>query len=165
LEYFDVDIRTSSFLSRDAGGNYSFSHKSFYEYFVASRVMRNASEDELAAPKASSDRAQSGRTQQLVQLPWKDPQTPSKPQPLKRKYPTEIIRFMQDIASSSLSESTLANSSRLLNALLDIMFNNPQALGEPENSVENGSKDHTIRSPDKVFTLLEGLFKIGRAHV
>lgn len=42
LEYFDVDIRTSAFLSRDASGNYSFSHKSFYEYFVARKVVGDA---------------------------------------------------------------------------------------------------------------------------
>jgi Restriction endonuclease/NACHT domain len=46
LEYFDTDVRTSSFLSRDASGHYSFTHKSFYEYFVASKVISDARSDQ-----------------------------------------------------------------------------------------------------------------------
>jgi hypothetical protein len=35
LDYFEADIRTCSFLKRDALGNYSFIHPSFCEYFSA----------------------------------------------------------------------------------------------------------------------------------
>jgi formylglycine-generating enzyme required for sulfatase activity len=35
IDYFDSDIRTCSFLNRDAEGNYRFVHKSFGEFFVA----------------------------------------------------------------------------------------------------------------------------------
>jgi formylglycine-generating enzyme required for sulfatase activity len=35
IDYIDYDIRTCSFLNRDAGGNYRFVHKSFGEFFVA----------------------------------------------------------------------------------------------------------------------------------
>jgi len=38
LDYFDNDVRTCSFLNRDAVGNYRFIHKSFMEYFVARRI-------------------------------------------------------------------------------------------------------------------------------
>jgi hypothetical protein len=51
LEYFDVDVRTSTFLTRDPTGKYSFSHKSFYEYFVASKVV----DDVLANEQVSKD--------------------------------------------------------------------------------------------------------------
>jgi formylglycine-generating enzyme required for sulfatase activity len=35
IDYFEHDIRTCSFLSRDGEGNYRFVHKSFQEFFVA----------------------------------------------------------------------------------------------------------------------------------
>jgi len=35
VDYFAHDIRTCSFLNRDAEGNYQFAHKSFQEFFVA----------------------------------------------------------------------------------------------------------------------------------
>jgi formylglycine-generating enzyme required for sulfatase activity len=35
LDYFEHDVRTCSFLNRDAEGNYRFVHKSFQEFFVA----------------------------------------------------------------------------------------------------------------------------------
>ncbi len=35
IDYFEHDIRTCSFLNRDAEGNYGFLHKSFGEFFVA----------------------------------------------------------------------------------------------------------------------------------
>lgn len=35
LDYFEADVRTCSFLVRDQSGNYSFSHRSFSEYFAA----------------------------------------------------------------------------------------------------------------------------------
>jgi len=40
LDYFEHDARTCSFLRRDADGNYSFVHKSFYEFFVASKLAK-----------------------------------------------------------------------------------------------------------------------------
>jgi hypothetical protein len=39
LDHFAHDIRTCSFLRRDASGYYVFAHKSFMEYFVASKMM------------------------------------------------------------------------------------------------------------------------------
>lgn len=38
VDYFDTDARTSTFITRDAAGNYGFSHRSFMEYFVASTI-------------------------------------------------------------------------------------------------------------------------------
>lgn len=45
LEHFDVDVRTSTFLTRDPAGRYSFSHKSFYEYFVAAKIVEDVLAD------------------------------------------------------------------------------------------------------------------------
>lgn len=41
-EEIDRELRTASFLVRDKEGNYKFSHKSFYEYFYARFLIRNA---------------------------------------------------------------------------------------------------------------------------
>jgi len=35
LDHWDFDLRSQTFLHRDAGGNYEFAHKSLAEYFVA----------------------------------------------------------------------------------------------------------------------------------
>lgn len=40
IEHLESDIRTCNFLSRDAEGNYSFAHKSFMEFFAATRLHR-----------------------------------------------------------------------------------------------------------------------------
>ncbi len=45
LDYFDNDVRTCSFLNRDAAGNYQFIHKSFMEYFVARKICGVAVKD------------------------------------------------------------------------------------------------------------------------
>ena len=42
VDYFAHDIRTCTFLKRDDGGNYSFIHRSFLEYFVAIRIVEHA---------------------------------------------------------------------------------------------------------------------------
>jgi hypothetical protein len=39
IQTLESDLRTFSFLIRDADGNYSFFHKSFLEYFVARRIL------------------------------------------------------------------------------------------------------------------------------
>lgn len=39
-DYFDYDIRTCSFFSRDREGNYSFMHRSFMEFFIAKKIVR-----------------------------------------------------------------------------------------------------------------------------
>ncbi len=44
LDHFDHDIRTCSFLVRDSEGNYSFVHKSFMEFFVASKLLHELDE-------------------------------------------------------------------------------------------------------------------------
>ncbi len=38
LEYFEHDVRTCTFLNRDNRGNYAFVHKSFMEFFVATKL-------------------------------------------------------------------------------------------------------------------------------
>ena len=40
IDYFDHDIRACAFLERDGEGNYAFVHKSFMEFFVAGRLVR-----------------------------------------------------------------------------------------------------------------------------
>ncbi len=41
IDYYEHDIRAQSYLVRDHQGNYSFAHKSFLEFFVASRILRS----------------------------------------------------------------------------------------------------------------------------
>jgi hypothetical protein len=50
LEHFEVDVRTSTFLTRDPTGKYSFSHKSFYEYFVAAKIVDDVLADRKIDP-------------------------------------------------------------------------------------------------------------------
>jgi hypothetical protein len=38
IEHYEHDLRTQSFLQRDAAGYYSFGHKSFMEFFIAQRI-------------------------------------------------------------------------------------------------------------------------------
>jgi predicted NACHT family NTPase len=40
IDYFEADVRTCNFLSRDGEGNYQFAHKSFQEFFCACRLHR-----------------------------------------------------------------------------------------------------------------------------
>ena len=40
IDHFAADVRTCNFLNRDAEGDYAFAHKSFMEFFVASRLHR-----------------------------------------------------------------------------------------------------------------------------
>lgn len=40
-DYFDYDIRTCSFFRRDGEGNYRFMHRSFMEFFIAKRIVRD----------------------------------------------------------------------------------------------------------------------------
>ncbi|NIO83954.1 MAG: NACHT domain-containing protein [Candidatus Aminicenantes bacterium] len=40
LEAADFEVRTAAFLVRDAGGNYSFAHKSFQEFFIARKIKK-----------------------------------------------------------------------------------------------------------------------------
>jgi hypothetical protein len=39
LEYAEHEVRASSFLTRDADGNYGFAHKSFMEFFIARKFV------------------------------------------------------------------------------------------------------------------------------
>ena len=41
LDYFDNDVRTCNFLTRDIEGNYFFVHKSFLEFFVALQLLKD----------------------------------------------------------------------------------------------------------------------------
>ena len=40
MEIADYEVRTASFLTRDAEGHYGFSHRSFLEFFLARRLAR-----------------------------------------------------------------------------------------------------------------------------
>jgi formylglycine-generating enzyme required for sulfatase activity len=40
IDHFEADVRTCNFLNRDDEGNYAFVHKSFLEFFAASRLHR-----------------------------------------------------------------------------------------------------------------------------
>jgi len=40
VDHFSSDVRTCSFLHRDNRGHYSFSHRSFFEYFLAKYLVR-----------------------------------------------------------------------------------------------------------------------------
>ena len=46
VDYYEHDIRAQSYLVRDHQGNYSFAHKSFMEFFVASRILRSIREND-----------------------------------------------------------------------------------------------------------------------
>jgi hypothetical protein len=46
VDYYEHDIRAQSYLVRDHQGNYSFAHKSFLEFFVASRILRSIGEND-----------------------------------------------------------------------------------------------------------------------
>ncbi len=39
IDYFDTDARTSTFITKDSSGNYSFYHRSFMEFFCASIII------------------------------------------------------------------------------------------------------------------------------
>lgn len=45
MDYLHSDVRNCTFLTRDAGGNYSFRHKSFMEFFVAQRLASEIESD------------------------------------------------------------------------------------------------------------------------
>jgi len=49
IDHFEADIRTCNFLSRDDAGNYAFTHKSFIEFFAASRLHQLMLEDHATA--------------------------------------------------------------------------------------------------------------------
>lgn len=60
LDYYDHDTRACSFLNRDRKGNYKFIHRSFMEFFVAKRIVRQIEEgrslsirDEMLPPVIS----------------------------------------------------------------------------------------------------------------
>jgi WD40 repeat protein len=40
MEFADYEVRTATFLQRDSEGNYSFSHRSFMEFFLVKRLIR-----------------------------------------------------------------------------------------------------------------------------
>lgn len=44
LDYYDHDTRACSFLNRDREGNYKFIHRSFMEFFVAKRLVKQVEE-------------------------------------------------------------------------------------------------------------------------
>ena len=53
IDYLQSDVQNCTFLTRDAGGNYRFEHKSFLEFFVAQILARDIVEgsSENLAPK------------------------------------------------------------------------------------------------------------------
>lgn len=46
LDYLDNDVRTCSFLVRDSFGNYKFAHRSFYEFFIAQKIVQSIKKGE-----------------------------------------------------------------------------------------------------------------------
>ncbi|MCA2963479.1 MAG: pentapeptide repeat-containing protein, partial [Acidobacteriaceae bacterium] len=44
VDVFEAEVRTASFFTRDAEGNYGFSHRSFLEFFVAQALAREVGE-------------------------------------------------------------------------------------------------------------------------
>lgn len=46
LDYFDTDARTCTFMTKDSSGNYGFRHRSFMEYFVATKIVELIEEGE-----------------------------------------------------------------------------------------------------------------------
>jgi len=49
IDHFEADVRTCNFLGRDEAGNYAFAHKSFQEFFAASRLHRLMLKDRATA--------------------------------------------------------------------------------------------------------------------
>lgn len=50
-EFLEYDVQTTTFLHRDDAGNYSFTHKSFLEFFVASYIFKQLNEGNTEALK------------------------------------------------------------------------------------------------------------------
>jgi hypothetical protein len=48
LEYAEHEVRASSFLTRDADGNYGFAHKSFMEFFIARKFVGEIITNQIA---------------------------------------------------------------------------------------------------------------------
>ena len=48
LEYAEHEVRASSFLTRDADGNYGFAHKSFMEFFIARKLVGEIITNQIA---------------------------------------------------------------------------------------------------------------------
>lgn len=54
IEYLAHDVMTCSFLNRDEAGNYKFAHKSFMEYFVAKRLVKEIQDNAPSYVKKKS---------------------------------------------------------------------------------------------------------------
>jgi RNA polymerase sigma factor (sigma-70 family) len=47
LDYFDTDVRTCTFITKDSNGNYGYRHRSFMEYFCASRIVNEINIEDI----------------------------------------------------------------------------------------------------------------------
>lgn len=83
VDYFDADVRTCNFLSRDAAGQYTFAHKSFMEFFAASRLHRLMLEDRATAdgPVFISEEMRRFLGELFASKPKLEPGPPSEPPP------------------------------------------------------------------------------------
>jgi Restriction endonuclease/NACHT domain len=159
LEHFDVDVRTSSFLSRNARGDYSFSHKSFFEYFLASKIIRdaktrtkmeNGKAAKLATPRGS--REPPAETRGFVQT--------------ASRLSTETLDFMEDIIRSQLAEWTCEEAESELLSFFDILCHHNDRINagvvDPSGR-ERPSAEEIQTESKKILTFLQFLFRESRS--
>jgi formylglycine-generating enzyme required for sulfatase activity len=81
IDYFDADIRTCNFTSRDEAGNYSFAHKSFMEFFAACRLHRLMLDDKATAngPVRVNEEIRRFLTDLFALVPKQEPGPPYEP--------------------------------------------------------------------------------------
>jgi formylglycine-generating enzyme required for sulfatase activity len=81
IDYFEADIRTCNFLNRDEAGHYAFAHKSFMEFFAASRLHRLMLDDTATAhgPVAINEEIRRFLTDLFVLAPKPEPGPPCAP--------------------------------------------------------------------------------------
>jgi RNA polymerase sigma factor (sigma-70 family) len=112
IDYLQSDIRTCTFLTRDANGNYGFRHKSFMEFFVAQLIaeqIRAGSQEYLRSKITPLE-----ITRFVVEALTDDP-------------PAEILTtWLRSEQNDTVRENVLSLLTRLRIDFLD-----PQALAEP----------------------------------
>jgi hypothetical protein len=81
IDYFEADVRTCSFLSRDEDGSYAFAHKSFMEFFAANHLHRLMLEDKATTngPVHINEEIRRFLTDLFVLVPKQEPGPPYPP--------------------------------------------------------------------------------------
>jgi formylglycine-generating enzyme required for sulfatase activity len=81
IDYFESDVRTCNYLSRDEEGNYAFAHKSFMEFFCASRLHRLMLEDKATTdgPVPINEEVRLFLTDLFATQPKEEPEPPYEP--------------------------------------------------------------------------------------